>query len=88
MVSRRKLSLVVGITLVAVVMVFMAVSPVFAQNGPQVTVLPQQLERISWSAIIASGHSGRTRTGSCDPSGPFTRKLRRLQPCFSFSGVA
>jgi len=33
-------------------MVFMAVSPAFAQNEPQVTVLPQQLERISWSAII------------------------------------
>jgi len=51
--SQRKHSLVIGIALIAVVMVFMAISPVFAQNEPQVTVLPQQLERISWSAILA-----------------------------------
>src|SRR5690348_16654901 len=50
---RRKQSFVTGIVLIAIVMVFMAVSPTFAQNEPQVTVLPQQLERISWSAIIA-----------------------------------
>lgn len=53
--SRRN-SLIIGILLIVVVMVVAFVQPAMAQsdpNAPQFAVLPGQLERISWSAIIA-----------------------------------
>jgi len=54
--SKKRYSLIVGIALIAAIMLIAFVQPVMAQsspNAPQVAVLPEQLERISWSAIIA-----------------------------------